>query len=323
MSTIIEVKDLRKIFKLEVKKQGFINRIKAIFRPTFKEFEAVASINFSVKKGEKIAFLWPNGAGKSTTIKMLTGILHPTSGHISVLGLDPSKQRTKLVYKIGAVFGQTSRLRYHLTAIDTFKLMGKLFDIPNKQMEKRVNYLIDKFEIRHMINNPVRKLSLGQRMRCEIVSSLIHSPEVIFLDEPTIGLDMIAKQKLRETINEIHDLEWTTIFLTSHDLWDIEQVCDRVIIINHGKIYYDGSIVDLRKQYIKKKIIKVKIANTSQFKALDFMNITKKELDYVEFEIPNTKENLQKTFEMVTGNYDVDDIEIKDPTIEEIIKEFY
>ncbi len=138
---------------------------------------------------------------------MLTGILHPTSGHISVLGLDPAKQRNKLVYKIGAVFGQTSRLRYHLTAIDTFKLMGKLFDIPNKQLEKRLDYLIDKFEIRHMINNPVRKLSLGQRMRCEIVSSLIHSPEIIFLDEPTIGLDMIAKQKLRETINEIHDLE--------------------------------------------------------------------------------------------------------------------
>lgn len=138
---------------------------------------------------------------------MLTGILHSTSGHISVLGLDPSKQRNKLVYKIGAVFGQTSRLRYHLTAIDTFKLMGKLFDISKQQLEKRLNYLIDKFEISHMINTPVRKLSLGQRMRCEIVSSLIHSPEIIFLDEPTIGLDMIAKQKLRETINEIHDLE--------------------------------------------------------------------------------------------------------------------
>ena len=149
---------------------------------------------------------------------MLTGILHPSSGEINVLGLNPAKQREKLVYKIGAVFGQTSRLRYHLTAIDTFKLMGKLFDIPAQQLEKRLNYLVDKFEIKDMINNPVRKLSLGQRMRCEIVSSLIHSPEIIFLDEPTIGLDMIAKQKLRETINEIHDLEGTTIFLTSHDL---------------------------------------------------------------------------------------------------------
>jgi len=323
MSTIIQVKDLKKIFKLEVKKQWFINRIKAIFRPEFKEFEAVASINFSVQKGEKIAFLGPNGAGKSTTIKILTGILHATSGHIDVLGLNPAKQRSTLVYKIWAVFWQTSRLRYHLTAIDTFTLMGKLFDIPKDKLAKRIDYLVNKFEIKGMIDKPVRKLSLGQRMRCEIVSSLIHSPEIIFLDEPTIGLDMIAKQKLRETINEIHDLEWTTIFLTSHDLWDIEQVCDRVIIINHGKIYYDGSIVDLRKQYIKKKIIKVKIANTSEFKALDFMHITKKELDYVEFEIPNTKENLQKTFEMITGNYDVDDIEIKDPTIEEIIKEFY
>ena len=323
MSNIIEVKNLRKIFKLEVKKPWFLNRMKAIFRPIFREFEAVESINFSVKKWEKIAFLWPNGAGKSTTIKMLTGILHSTSGHIRVIGLDPAKQREKLVYKIGAVFGQTSRLRYHLTAIDTFKLMGTLFDIPKEILEKRINYLINKFEIKDMIYTPVRKLSLGQRMRCEIVSSLIHSPEIIFLDEPTIWLDMIAKQKLRETINEIHDIEGTTIFLTSHDLWDIEQVCDRVIIINHGKILYDGSIVDLRKNYIKKKIIKIKLANSSDFKTLDFMVIIKQELDYVELEIPNTKENLQKTFEMVTGHYDVDDIEIKDPSIEEIIKEFY
>ena len=323
MQNIIEVKNLRKIFKLEVKKPWFLNRLKAIFRPIFREFEAVESINFSVQKGEKIAFLWPNGAGKSTTIKMLTGILHSTSGHIRVIGLDPAKQREKLVYKIGAVFGQTSRLRYHLTALDTFKLMGTLFDVSKETLEKRIDYLINKFEIKDMVNNPVRKLSLGQRMRCEIVSSLIHSPEIIFLDEPTIGLDMIAKQKLRETINEIHDLEGTTIFLTSHDLWDIEQVCDRVIIINHGRILYDGSIVDLRKNYIKKKIIKIKLANSSDFKTLDFMTIIKQELDYVEFEIPNTKENLQKTFEMVTGNYDVDDIEIKDPSIEEIIKEFY
>jgi len=323
MKNSIEVKNLRKTFKIEIKKQWFWNRMKALFRPEFKKFEAVDAINFSVKRGEKIAFLWPNGAGKSTTIKILTGILHATSGDINVLGFDPAKQRNKLVYKIGAVFGQTSRLRYHLTARDTFTLMGKLFDIPKQQLEKRLKYLIDKFEIGDMINKPVRKLSLWQRMRCEIVSSLIHAPEIIFLDEPTIGLDIIAKQKLRETINEIHDAEWTTIFLTSHDLGDIEQVCDRVIIINHGKIYYDGSIVDLRKQYIKKKIIKVKLANTSEFKALDFMTIKRKELDYIEFEIPNTKKNLQKTFEMVTGNYDVEDIEIKDPTIEEIIKEFY
>ena len=137
---------------------------------------------------------------------------------MNVLGLNPSKQKEKLVYKIGAVFGQTSRLRYHLTALDTFKLMGKLFDIPKLQLQERLDYLVEKFGIKNMINNPVRKLSLGQRMRCEIVSSLIHSPQIIFFDEPTIGLDIIAKQKLRETINEIHDLEGTTIFLTSHDL---------------------------------------------------------------------------------------------------------
>lgn len=320
---IIHVNHLNKTFKLEVKQQWFLNRVKALFKSRYKTLNAVSDISFSVNAGEKVAFLGPNGAGKSTTIKMLTGILHPTSGEMSVIGLNPSKQREKLVYKIGAVFGQTSRLRYHLTALDTFKLMGKLFDIPKQKLEERLQYLIEKFEIKSMINSPVRKLSLGQRMRCEIVSSLIHSPQIIFFDEPTIGLDIVAKQKLRETINEIHDLEGTTIFLTSHDLWDIEQVCDRVIIINHGKILYDGSIVDLRKQYIKKKIIKVKISNGKKFEALNFMHVTKQELDYTEFEIPNTKENLQKTFEEMTNIYDMDDIEIKDPSIEDIIKEFY
>lgn len=170
---IIRVNHLNKTFKLEVKQQWFLNRIKAIFKPKYKTLEAVSDISFSVNAGEKVAFLWPNGAGKSTTIKMLTGILHSTSWEMSVIGLNPSKQREKLVYKIGAVFGQTSRLRYHLTALDTFKLMGKLFDIPKLQLNKRLDYLIEKFEIKSMINNPVRKLSLGQRMRCEIVSSLI------------------------------------------------------------------------------------------------------------------------------------------------------
>ena len=320
---IIQAKSLQKVFKVEVKQAGFLQRMKSLFHPTYKEIKAVDGINFEIKRGEKIAFIGPNGAGKSTTIKMLTGILTRSGGTLQVLWMDPCKQRKKLIYKISAVFGQTSRLRYHLTAKDTFKLMGQLFGVPKKELEERLDHLISTFEIEELINTPIRKLSLGQRMRCEIVASLIHKPEIIFLDEPTIWLDIIAKQKLREIINEINKKEKTTIFLTSHDLWDIEQVCDRAIIINHGEILYDGSLLNLRKNYIKKKIIKVKLANTTTFKPLPFMKIVKQEMDFVKFEIPNTKENLQKTFEEITNTYDVDDIEIKDPAIEEIIKEFY
>lgn len=323
MNNIIEVKNLNKTFKIEIKKQWFINRIKWLFKPIYKEVMAVNNINFTIKKGEKVAFIWPNGAGKSTTIKMMTWILTKTTGEMSIMGLDPTKERKKLVYRIGAVFWQTSRLRYHLTPKDTFLLMGKLFDIPKDVLKKRLSYLNNKFEIQELIDVPVRKMSLWQRMRCEIVASLIHSPDIIFLDEPTIGLDIIAKQKLREIINEINSTEKTTIFLTSHDLWDIEQVCDRVIIINHGIILYDWWLDELRKNYIKKKIIKANLVGTADFEPLDFMDMKKKEMDYITFEIPNNKNNLQKTFELLTTKYEVEDIEIKDPNIETIIKEFY
>ncbi|MDD2486815.1 MAG: ATP-binding cassette domain-containing protein [Candidatus Gracilibacteria bacterium] len=324
MKPIITVKDLNKTFKQEIRKSGFKNKLKSIFKPEYNDFEAVSSIGFQVMEGEKVAFLGPNGAGKSTTIKMLTGILHSTSGSIDVMGFDPAIDREKYVYNIGAVFGQVSRLWYHLTPGDSFELFGKMFDVPKEKLATRIDYLVSKFEIEDIIDLPVRKLSLGQRMRCEVVASLIHSPKIIFLDEPTIGLDMIAKQKLREIINEINITEGTTIFLTSHDLGDVENICKRVIIINHGKILYDGNLKELRRNYVKVKNIRVKFENMEKtFEPLGFMKMKKEKGDFVEFEIPNTKENLAKTFEILTGDYAVEDITIEDPDIEDIIREFY
>lgn len=324
MEPIITVKNLAKTFKIEIKKSWFTNKFRSYLKPEYKNFEAVSSIDFEVMEWEKIAFLWPNWAGKSTTIKMLTWILQKTSWNISVIWFDPAKDREKLVYHIWAVFGQISRLWYHLTAADSFELFGKLYDVPKEKLAQRIDYLVKKFEISDIINQPVRKLSLGQRMRCEVVASLIHSPKIIFLDEPTIWLDMIAKQKLREIINEINTTEWTTIFLTSHDLWDVENICKRIIIINHGKILYDGNLKELRRNYVKIKNIRVKFENSLNiFEWLDFMKIKKQKWDFIEFEIPNSKENLAKTFELLTNNYEVEDITIEDPDIEEIIKEFY
>lgn len=320
---IIVVKDLQKVFRVPYKQVGFLNKWKALFKPVYKEVEAVSSLSFSVEKWEKVAFLGPNGAWKSTTIKMLTWILQPTGWEMSILWYNPSKQRKKLVYQIGAVFWQTSRLWYHLTPMDTFFIMGQLFDVPKKELEERITYLVETFEIKNIVDMPVRKLSLGQRMRCEIVASLLHNPKVIFLDEPTIGLDIIAKQKLRETINEINKKEGVTIFLTSHDLWDVEQVCERVVVINHGTILYDGSLEHLRKEYIKTKTIKVNLVWTEEFHWLPFMDVQEKQMDYVQFTIPNTKEAIAETFAYLTSHYQIEDIEIKDPTIEEIIKQFY
>ena len=333
MKSIIKVKDLRKIFKVEIKKQGFNNRLKSLFKLEYKEINAVLDVNFEVKSWEKVAFLWPNGAGKSTTIKILTWILKETSWNIEVLWFNPNNDREKLVYEIWAVFWQTSRLWYHLSAKDTFILFWKLFEIPDDKFDERIEYLVKEFEIEDFMNTPVRKLSLGQRMRCEVVASLIHMPKIIFLDEPTIGLDMIAKQKLRDVINKINKEENTTIFLTSHDIWDIEEICDRVIIINYWKVIYDWSLKKLRQDHIKTKILRIKFESNDvgneYFRSLQeqrnekYIKILKNEWNYMEIEIPNDKKKLKEIFDILNKDYSYEDITITEPSMEDIIKTFY
>ena len=231
---IINVSNLTKDFKL-YKSKGFFKRELSTVR-------AVSNINFNVEEGEILAFIGPNGAGKSTTIKMLTGILMPTAGKIDVLGLDPQKDRKKLAYNIGTVFGQKSQLWFHLPPMDSFQLLGSIYDIPSKELNLRIDYLSEIMEIKDLMDTPVRKLSLGQRIKCEIAASLLHQPKVIFLDEPTIGLDVIAKKNLRSLIKRINEEEKTTIFLTSHDMGDIEKLCKRMIIINCGTILLDDNV---------------------------------------------------------------------------------
>ncbi len=323
MSQII-IKNLEKTFKVEIKKSWFINRIKSIFKPEYKQIKAVDWINLEINAWEKIAFLWPNWAWKSTTIKMLTGILTKTSWELSVLWLDPTKDRKKLVYQIWAVFGQTSRLWYHLTAKDTFLLFSKIFDIKKEDYEKRIEFLINEFEINEFLNTPVRKLSLWQRMRCEVVASLIHNPKVLFLDEPTIWLDIIAKQKLRDIINKINREENTTIFLTSHDIWDVEEICDRVVVINYGRVIYDWNIKELKKNHIKTKIIKVKFEKSyDNFDFWEWVKILENKWNYLELEIKNDKTILSKVLDLLSKKYFFEDINITEPTMEDIIKTFY
>ena len=234
--SIIEVKGLNKKFKVKEKEKGIKGSLKSIIKPKYKIINAVNDINLNVEQGEMLAFIGPNGAGKSTTIKMLTGILYPTSGEISVLGLNPSKKRKQLAYKIGTVFGQKEQLWTHLTPYDNFKFFGAIYDIQDNEIEERIEELKKTFELDEFINTPVRNLSLGQRIRCEIVAALIHKPQILFLDEPTIGLDPVVKENIRKLIKKMNKEFNTTIFLTSHDIGDIEKLCKRVVIINHGKI---------------------------------------------------------------------------------------
>lgn len=225
---------LRKIFTL---KRGWG------FRRKHQEIVAIEEVSLAVPAGQSVAFIGPNGAGKSTTIKILTGILHPSAGRAQVLGFTPWTERQKLTYQIGAVFGQRSQLWYHLPPRDTFDLLARVYNLEHPEYQKRRERLIDRFQLGPFLDTPVRKLSLGQRMRAEIAASLLHSPKLLFLDEPTIGLDVIARQELRNLIQEWNRDEGVTVFLTSHDAGDIEQVAERVIVINHGRIVLDDKFV--------------------------------------------------------------------------------
>ena len=251
---IIEVKNLSKEYKYKVKnnKKGFIYNL---FHEEEKVIKAVNNISFNVEEGETVAFIGPNGAGKSTTIKMLTGILYATDGDVKVCGLTPIKDRNKLSYKIGTVFGQRSQLLPNLPLTESMEMYGAMYDIDKDNLKKRIKELVEQFDLKEFINQPVRKLSLGQRMRAEIATSLIHNPKIIFLDEPTIGLDVVSKKSLRDLLLKINREEKITIFLTSHDTEDIQSICDRCIIINHGKIIIDTSTKDLLNDYVKNKNI--------------------------------------------------------------------
>ncbi len=216
------------------------------FKSKGKKIPAVEGLSFTINQGESVAFIGPNGAGKSTTIKMLTGILHPTSGTINVLGFSPQNDRRKVVSQIGAVFGQRSQLLPNLPAKDTFVLFGTMYGLKKEEIKKRIIELTTELNLSEFIDQPVRTLSLGQRMRVEIACALIHKPSILFLDEPSIGLDIIAKQALRETLLKLKEEQNVTIFLTSHDVGDIDAICDRTIIVNHGTIVVDKPTSELR-----------------------------------------------------------------------------
>jgi ABC-2 type transport system ATP-binding protein len=214
---------------------------------------AVDRLSFSIAPGERVAFIGPNGAGKSTTLKVLAGILQPDAGDVRVLGFVPSRERRQLAFQIGTVFGQRSQLWYQLPPRDTFELLGRVYELDRSTQRRRIDALVSMFELATLVDRPVRQLSLGERMRCEIVASLLHSPRMLFLDEPTIGLDVSAKASIRELLRAESERERVTLLLTSHDTGDMERVCTRVIVISHGRLLWDGPIASLRRGYLKGK----------------------------------------------------------------------
>lgn len=271
-----------------------------------KEIKAVKTISFQIKSGTCVAFIGPNGAGKSTTIKMLTSILYPTSGSAEILGMDPWKERRQLMYSIGAVFGQRSQLWYHLPARQSFDLIASIYDIPDNKAKSWTNDLICRFDLKTLVDKPVRSLSLGERMRCEIVASLIHQPKVLFLDEPTIGLDVEAKNMIRNLLSDLMKQDGTTVLMTSHDTGDIEHLCERVLMINHGTLILDTTVSDMKKNYLTNKDV-----------VITYVDGTQKTIQMT------SEQSINNEISALINKKPIRDISITNPPLEEIIRTLY
>ncbi len=324
MSKSIVISNLSKKFTFPVKNKS-AGWVKNLFAPEIKEVVAVNNISFSVAKGERIAFIGPNGAGKSTTIKMLTGILFPSSGSINILGLDPTKDRKKLAYQIGTVFGQRSQLLPNLPLTDSLEFFGVMYDLSDKQIKKRIDELAELFSLSSFIDQPVRKLSLGQRMRAEVAASLIHKPKIILLDEPTIGLDVVAKKALRDLLLKINQEEGTTIFLTSHDVGDIESLCDRTIIINHGTIIKDLPTEDLARTFVIEKYIDlVPMAKFKTYPDLpDGIKYLAKNGNKITVAVDVHKTTVKEALQALLELFDAEDMDVYDADLETVIRHIY
>jgi len=319
----ISLKALSKTFEVRKSQKGFFASLRGLIRPDMRHIEAVSPLTFSVEQGEKVAFIGPNGAGKSTTIKMMTGILYPSRGEISVLGLTPWKNRYELGFQIGTVFGQRSQLWAHLPPRDTFDLLATIYEIDQISFKKRLKELSDIFELGTLLDTPVRQLSLGQRMRCELTASLLHKPKILFLDEPTIGLDLNAKLEVRTLLNRLAKEEGTTLFLTSHDTQDIEEVATRVLIIDKGALILDSSLEHMKKQHLKKKILTL----TLEEETIDFkrpgIHILEERPHHITLEVDINLHAIEQVIHEALQKARVKDITIEDPSMEEIIRDLY
>lgn len=329
---MIKVENLTKEFKNYKKETGFKGAVKSLFKREAVIKKAVDSINFEIGKGEIVGYIGPNGAGKSTTIKIMTGILVPTSGKCTINGVEPYKERQKNAKNIGVVFGQRTQLWWDLPLTETFSILKEIYDVPDEDFKKRMAFLDEVLDLKEFISSPVRTLSLGQRMRADLAASLLHNPSILYLDEPTIGLDTIVKENIRKAIKQINKEYGTTVILTTHDLDDIEELCERIIIIDKGLKVYDGAIKDIKETYGYMRTIEMDVRETKNTKQI---NVSKKfdltEEDAATIYKQNTisvkfnrnKVSMPDIVSYVMDNAEVLDMKIYETSIEEIIKKIY
>ena len=321
--SFINVNHISKTFKVAKRKSGLLASLKSFFKRDYTYIDAVKDVSFQIKKGEIVGYIGPNGAGKSTTIKMLSGILVPDSGTCKIGGLTPWKDREKYVKDIGVVFGQRSQLWWDIPANDTFDLLKDIYDLDEKEYKKTRDSLIKMLDIEDIVTIPVRQLSLGQRMRCEIAASLLHKPSILFLDEPTIGLDAVSKKVVRDFIKKINKEYNTTVILTTHDMSDIEALAKRIILIGKGQILYDGNLHNLKKKYGNIRNVIVDTKDTIEnIKMNGLVSSKKTDTGYL-FQIDINIITISKFLKYLSENYYLDDVEIENENIDDIIIKLY
>lgn len=320
---IIEVAELKKTYIHYERGGSFFEAVKSIFSRKALPVEALKGISFTIEPGELVGFLGPNGAGKSTTIKILTGVLYPSSGRVKVAGYVPWRDRVKYVAGIGAVFGQKSQLIWDIPPVDAFLMNKAIYRIPEKQYRVTLDMLVSLLEVERHIKTPTRQLSLGERMRCEFIMAMLHRPQIVFLDEPTIGLDVVAKEKIRNFIREMND-QGVTFILTTHDLDDVERLAKRVILINRGQIIFDNTIGALRGYLGKKKFVTVYTAKPLVTAAFPGMKIINPLSEYqMEMELDMEAVELNTFIRHIDEKYEIKDLTIEEPPIENILKSLY
>ncbi len=316
----ISVSHLKKYFTVFKKSPGLIPSIKSIFNRPTQIVKAVDDVSFKISQGELVGFIGPNGAGKTTTLKCLSGLLYSSTKEISVLGYNPFERKSEFLKKISLVMGQKNQLWWDLPAMETFRLNKEIYDLADFQYENVLGELVSILEVKHLLTTPVRQLSLGQRMKMELIAALIHTPRVLFLDEPTIGLDVVMQKKIREFISEYNRKFNSTIILTSHYMSDVKQLCKRVIIIDHGHIIYDGRLQKLVEKYADFKIITADFGKNKidKEKLTGLATITYFDTQKVSLSVP--REKTKQVATILLNKFPIEDLTIEEPEIEEVIR---
>ena len=321
--SFIEVENISKRYKISKRKSGIPGMLANLFVPKFEDKEAVKDISFSIEKGEMVGFVGPNGAGKSTTIKMLSGILYPDEGEIRVSGIVPYKERRKYVGKIGVVFGQKSQLQWDLPVMDSFELLKAIYRIPEETYKKNLNRYTEMLDMSDFLKQPVRQLSLGQKMRADIAAALLHSPEIVFFDEPTIGVDVVGKDSIRNFIRDLNAEDKVTMIFTTHDMQDIEKTCNRLIIIKKGSKIYDGTLEGVRKLHGSSRQLDVFFMNDEEVRPIPGVEIEEVDKRHSQLIFDGKRVHINDLMSHLLSTYNVKDINIAEPDIESIIRKIY